>query len=143
MCATSDDLARGDSDAVDHLILHKEPGQTLKDLNVYGYQVRFFTEKTSEKKRALAWFPEKNSGDHYIPLYHGLSLTYFCVYIAMLSMSVYSIYIFCFCFNSFVCVPVYLIEFLMFYLCVFYLLEFLILFALRSIYSLCFFWFFI
>ena len=41
MCATSDDLARGDSDAVDHLILHKEPGQSVKDLNVYGYQVRF------------------------------------------------------------------------------------------------------
>ena len=59
MCATSDDLARGDSDAVDHLILHKEPGQTLKDLNVYGYQVPFSHGKDIRKKRALALFPEK------------------------------------------------------------------------------------
>lgn len=51
MCATSDDLARGDSDAVDHLILHKEPGQSVKDLNVYGYQVGF--DKAKPQKMTM------------------------------------------------------------------------------------------
>jgi len=51
MCATADDVTRGDSDAVDHLIVHKVPGQSSN--NVYGYQVSIGQESAPQKMTML------------------------------------------------------------------------------------------
>lgn len=75
MCATSDDLARGDSDAVDHLILHKEPGQSLKDLNVYGYQVR--QTKIFFSRKAFGFLNDYDLHDYCI----ALSLFFFIIFV--------------------------------------------------------------
>lgn len=41
MCATKEDFSQGLSTAVDHLIIHKDGAQSLSDLSVYGYELRF------------------------------------------------------------------------------------------------------
>ena len=51
MCATAEDVTRGDSDAVDHLIVHKVPGQSSN--NVYGYQVNIGQESAPQKMTML------------------------------------------------------------------------------------------
>eukprot|EP00438_Fugacium_kawagutii_P026869 Skav221165 [mRNA] locus=scaffold85:304027:306632:+ [translate_table: standard] len=60
MCATADDARNGASDAIDHLILHQEPGQASA---VYNYQVLFGEKKTQKTQMTL-----KNSAVYFLVL---------------------------------------------------------------------------